>query len=815
MESEISNLRKIASELIVSKDPSSLKNITSDGLLSILRLKAANKSLAHATEELKEETSKSKGSLEAADLHLQNLLYEKQYYEKEINACRSFQSAFSDAQIALLPESEFWSSADEDLQSKAKASGHDHELMLQRLAHEMRLRRKTATDLEALKAAKASRLQAIGNQEKILRQLGGSLKALEDTARPLQDILLGGPTIRSVAKSSAEFLPIPLYILYSQLAAAQDALGLHISVSITGQSEEAQVMLKSASFIGTSTSESSEKPIEHSLDVKKRKLPAAISTDDIYKTHPLNVDLEVYAAEPAFTTNASKGGSPQQRILLIRFQHLSSLKAVTACCLTSPVADDSSNAVGISPDNLLLASLFPHDDGSEAPSESMLQMENGAFKFDMSRPAKPYKWCQHLAGIDLVPSLPHYPSQLTQAQHQQLSEGLSAYRQQLRVVTVVSRLQAVKQAAAALNSLLLRLPKHPLPIDVSAYTRLPTSQVIVWEPVGGSGASAAAGEGLGAAGRALAAGVLASPQVKKKASIVFPASGQVDKKQGSGHEGLVGSKDEAGAGELKGNESVYGGEAGWEGRTDRQRFREAGDGEAPASSALIETEGEGHRTGVAEEGGLDEGEIPADIEMLEEEEDWMVEEDVSFSRHNLLPNRQPDVGSSEASDETKHGARVTPVYHLHRLLVRSGQLEVEAHVRVFTEYPLRPPLFNIMAIREQQSPEGAKDKGSGRSSKSQAGKGKVLEAVNEGLAMELQANIKGVTATPTAFKHETLLHQLTHFRLAFDAYVSHYLETHPLKGSSGTPNQGDISSQLLMRQQLRGRDRRLPNVVLK
>jgi THO complex subunit 5 len=198
MESEISNLRKIASELVLCKDPSNVKNRTSDGLLSILRLKAANKSLAHATEDLKEETSKSKGSLEAADLQLQNLLYEKQYYEKEINACRSFQSAFPDSQIALLHESEFWSSADEDLQAKAKLTGNDHELMLQRLAHEMRLRRKMATDLEALKAAKAAKLQAIGSQEKILRQLGGSLKALEDTARPLQVFFSYSMGVRSL-----------------------------------------------------------------------------------------------------------------------------------------------------------------------------------------------------------------------------------------------------------------------------------------------------------------------------------------------------------------------------------------------------------------------------------------------------------------------------------------------------------------------------------------------------------------------------------------------------------------------------------------
>ena len=62
-----------------------------------------------------------------------------------------------------------------------------------------------------------------------------------------------------------------------------------------------------------------------------------------------------------------------------------------------------------------------------------------------------FRWCQHLAGIDLIPSLPVYPSQFQGSQQSALTEGLAAYRQQQRVVTVISRLQAVKEATAALK----------------------------------------------------------------------------------------------------------------------------------------------------------------------------------------------------------------------------------------------------------------------------------------------------------------------------------------------------------------------------
>lgn len=42
-----------------------------------------------------------------SNLRLQNLLYEKQHYEADIRACLRHESAFSDADIELLPLDEF------------------------------------------------------------------------------------------------------------------------------------------------------------------------------------------------------------------------------------------------------------------------------------------------------------------------------------------------------------------------------------------------------------------------------------------------------------------------------------------------------------------------------------------------------------------------------------------------------------------------------------------------------------------------------------------------------------------------------------
>jgi hypothetical protein len=77
------------------------------GLLVLLELKEESRQLAFSAEAAREETASFKGALEGAHLQLQNLLYEKDYYEKEIAECRGFRFSHPDAAIGLVPEAEF------------------------------------------------------------------------------------------------------------------------------------------------------------------------------------------------------------------------------------------------------------------------------------------------------------------------------------------------------------------------------------------------------------------------------------------------------------------------------------------------------------------------------------------------------------------------------------------------------------------------------------------------------------------------------------------------------------------------------------
>ena len=78
-----------------------------------------------------------------------------------------------------------------------------------------------------------------------------------------------------------------------------------------------------------------------------------------------------------------------------------------------------------------------------------------ALTFDDRRTSRPYRWTQHLAGIDFLPELSpllagdETPASET-AKNATVMSGLSLYRQQNRVQTVVQRIRSRKKAQLAL-----------------------------------------------------------------------------------------------------------------------------------------------------------------------------------------------------------------------------------------------------------------------------------------------------------------------------------------------------------------------------
>lgn len=75
-----------------------------------------------------------------------------------------------------------------------------------------------------------------------------------------------------------------------------------------------------------------------------------------------------------------------------------------------------------------------------------------AVTFNTQRTSRPYKWAQHLAGIDFLPEVS--PLLLIDnseaAKSEDVISGLSLYRQQNRVQTILQRIRSRRKAQLAL-----------------------------------------------------------------------------------------------------------------------------------------------------------------------------------------------------------------------------------------------------------------------------------------------------------------------------------------------------------------------------
>lgn len=81
----IQRIRELAS--ITSPDPEVL---LSEGGVLFAQLKALNRAANAATREHKQRTLEARHAMDQTHLELQNLMYQKRHFEKEIEKCRQF-----------------------------------------------------------------------------------------------------------------------------------------------------------------------------------------------------------------------------------------------------------------------------------------------------------------------------------------------------------------------------------------------------------------------------------------------------------------------------------------------------------------------------------------------------------------------------------------------------------------------------------------------------------------------------------------------------------------------------------------------------
>ncbi|GAB4818095.1 hypothetical protein N2152v2_005141 [Parachlorella kessleri] len=342
------------------------------GALEILSLKQVHRELCEATEVLRDATAEAKTQLDQSSLQLQNLLYEQQHYEKEIAGCRAYKSAYPDEKLELIPLGQFqqqWQG-----QHNKPLSDDPHQVMLDRLSHELTSREETVRQLEAVKARRDALASEVARKRSELGALETEVAKLRAAAQKVQQQFgIPQPGLGDASRR-AGLLPPPLYLIYTQLAAAAAGLAADgpvvASVTVVGEVPLQDGMQRSASGPSAATGQ-----------------PAG----GAHEAYPLAVNL---ALRKTPVTNSAPS-------LSLTFSYIPSLNIVTVAGNRKEPKPGSSSRPA---DAVLLGGLYPGDDGSELPT---VPGGVGGAGWDVENlPGRPYRWAQQAAGIDLLPPLP-------------------------------------------------------------------------------------------------------------------------------------------------------------------------------------------------------------------------------------------------------------------------------------------------------------------------------------------------------------------------------------------------------------------------
>ncbi|KAL8518376.1 hypothetical protein ACS0TY_009673 [Phlomoides rotata] len=453
----------VAKMLAIKKEAqpkSDLRELVTQILLNFVTLRQANRSILLEEDRVKVESERAKAPVDMTTLQLHNLMYEKNHYVKAIKACKDFKTKYPG--IELVPEEEFSKDAPEEIKNPVLSNDSTHDLMLKRLNYELSQRKELCKFREKLELQKKALQETIANRKKFLLSLPSHLKALKKASLPVQHQLGVLHTKKLKQLQLAELLPPPLYVTYTQLLAQKEAFGENIELEITGSVKDAQAFARQlANKDSVSTNLENSKLEDDVADEeddgqRRRKRPKKVPSKEnldqsgIYQSHPLKVTLHINDDE-ASDLNSSK-------LITLKFEFLIKLNVVC-------VGVEGSEEVHL---NNILCNLFPDDTGLELPQQSAKLCVGNSLSFDERRTSRPFKWAQHLAGIDFLPEVSPLLSVSEESnsettKHPSVSAGLSVYRQQNRVQTVVQRVRARKKAQLALAKLLdsLRSLKWP------------------------------------------------------------------------------------------------------------------------------------------------------------------------------------------------------------------------------------------------------------------------------------------------------------------------------------------------------------------
>ncbi|KAL2608415.1 hypothetical protein R1flu_026988 [Riccia fluitans] len=816
----------LAKMLQVKKDGKgskiNLRELLTEASVMFVDLRQVNRMILQEEDRVKAETDSAKLPVDHTSLQLHNLLYEKNYYLKAIKACKDFKSKYPD--IELVPEGEFFRDAPDALKADPILKDDPHKLMLQRLNFELHQRKELCKHQEALEARKKMLQESIANRRKFLSSLPSHLKALKKASLPVQQQLGILHTKRVKQHQLAELLPPPLYILYSQLLSQKEAFGENIELEILGSAKDAQMIARQLASKDTNAATGNgddgklDEDTREEEDDSQRRRKRVKKTHDketsdsmgLYQAHPLTIMLQIFDNDQSGTEKANK-------LLTVCFEYLSRLNVVCAGIDGSAQITESSN---------LLANLFSNDTGLDLPNQvSKLQAGTG-FTYDENRLMRPYKWAQHLAGIDFLPERPPLlPDPVATSNGESsngaaVSGGLSTYRQQHRVLHVLQQLRSRKKAQLALKEQLDSLSRLKQPSVKSSTlpwaTHASKCTLRSWTEVEASGPHNR-NSTYGSNGAALQAFVSGHSKETSGVMGLLTAAGEIETgredgelpssavplltvRPGSSSSKLSGGKDVV-MEEAQGSGSAVNGRkegldtpskgSSSERRSRREKAPTPKPAATPRENAVVA--GLGSSLGTEFDALMEDGMDGLELDPSAEE---CMDDPDSFRNKRVWES---------------HGA------HRYRAVLRrengpgGKRLEMEAQVEVTLEYPLRPPHFILRILPAGSKNVSALPPPRGLLDVTETliiGEAEVDDWFNELRAMEAEVNIHLPTILPKAETNYTLAHQVALLSMLFDRLVHNEISMPGGQGPSSTVGFSDRRSGMAGSRTVRGRDRR-------
>ncbi|KAK3919163.1 THO complex subunit 5-like protein [Frankliniella fusca] len=339
-----------------------------------------------------------KSTVDSKHLQLQNLLYEVLHLQKEVTKCLNFKSL--DETIDLVPLNEFLRDAPDSLTKAAKDQEDPHQLQKARLEWELQQRRQLSEKLKETHEEKDKVAKDIEKQQQNLEELGPLLRKILDATKPVEACLGVKMQETKTQHELCYLLPQPLFYLYVQADAHQQASDPHLIVNIVGDEDEARRLKgsKGPSEANEDDDSDSEQELDNEKSKRRKRGHRGVDRGEerrkrLCAKHPLHVSLII----------CLKDGSR----LELQFFYLLNLCVVCVKC-TVHVAQPITGlfARELVSAEKILCSLYPGDSGLESPNfANYYQLQNvglGQFSDLIPELGTPYMWAQKIAGLDFI-----------------------------------------------------------------------------------------------------------------------------------------------------------------------------------------------------------------------------------------------------------------------------------------------------------------------------------------------------------------------------------------------------------------------------